>query len=129
MNGRRYLVGNLILANDEIDRVGWVARQLEEIDLSVEEMDTLQPENYPRNASEFFLSLFEDKGEKDVHTWETCEAQTSSEINKLKSENANLMIEVETLRKERDEAIKRAEELARLVEEQEEDFAHKTRKI
>ncbi|KAK4835495.1 hypothetical protein QYF36_010478 [Acer negundo] len=38
-------------------------------------------------------------------------------------------MEVEALRKERDEAIKKVEELARLVEEQEEDFAHKTRKI
>ncbi|TXG69528.1 hypothetical protein EZV62_004463 [Acer yangbiense] len=76
-------------------------------------LDGSQPENYPRNASEFFLSLFEDKGEKDVLIGETCETKTSSEISNLKSENANLMMELEALRKERDEAIKRAEELTR----------------
>ena len=92
-------------------------------------VDTLQSEDFPKNASEFFLSLIEDKGEKDVRQMDTCESQTLTEINELKSANTNLMMEVKTLRKERDEAIKKAEELARLVEEQEDDFAHKTGKI
>ena len=39
------------------------------------------------------------------------------------------MMEVEAFRKERDEAIKKADNLARLVEEQEEDFVHKAWKI
>ncbi|KAI9182659.1 hypothetical protein LWI28_027605 [Acer negundo] len=92
-------------------------------------VDILQSECHLRNASEFFLSLFENKGEKYVLIGETWEKQTTSEISKLNNENANLMIEVETFRKERDEAIKKAKKLARLVEEQEVDFSHKTRKI
>ncbi|KAK4833201.1 hypothetical protein QYF36_000516 [Acer negundo] len=39
------------------------------------------------------------------------------------------MMEVEAIGKERDEAIKKAEGLTRLVEEQKEDFAQETRKI
>ena len=38
MNGRRSLGGILIPANDEIDRVGRVARQFEELDPLVEDM-------------------------------------------------------------------------------------------
>ncbi|KAI9201172.1 hypothetical protein LWI28_019562 [Acer negundo] len=38
MSGRRLLGGTLIPANDEIDRVGYVARQFEELDPFVEEM-------------------------------------------------------------------------------------------
>ena len=38
MNGRRSLGGILIPANEEIDRVNRVARQIEEIDPLVEEM-------------------------------------------------------------------------------------------
>ena len=74
-------------------------------------MDTLPSQDYSRNANEYLdeiLALFEDKGEKDVHKEETREKQASLEINELNSENANLLKEVEALRKERDEANKRA---------------------
>ncbi|KAK4851820.1 hypothetical protein QYF36_018674 [Acer negundo] len=52
--------------------------------------ETEKSVDYPSNASKFFLSLFRDKGEEDVHTGETYETQTSSEINKLKSEKCQL---------------------------------------
>ncbi|KAK4855178.1 hypothetical protein QYF36_004763 [Acer negundo] len=94
-------------------------------------VDTL-PSQDSKNANEYLdeiLALFEEKCEKGGQVGDTCDKQSSLEIIDLKSENDNLLKEVEALRKERDEANKRAEDLARLVEEQEEDFARKTRKL
>ena len=95
-------------------------------------VDTLPSQDYSKNANEYLdeiLALFEEKCEEGGQVGDTCDKQSSLEIIELKSENANLLKEVEALRKERDEANKRAEDLARLVEEQEEDFARKTRKL
>ncbi|KAK2641027.1 hypothetical protein Ddye_022790 [Dipteronia dyeriana] len=89
-------------------------------------------EDYSRNPIEYLdeiLALFEDKGEEDNHVKEICNEDASLETNGLKSEHGYLMKKVEALRKERDEAIKRAEDLARLVEEQEEKFTRTSRKM
>ncbi|KAI9152789.1 hypothetical protein LWI28_001218 [Acer negundo] len=94
-------------------------------------MDTLPSQDF-KNANEYLdeiLALFEEKCEEGGQVRDTCDKQSSLEIIDLKSENANLLKEVEALRKERDEANKRAKDLARLVEEQNEDFARKTRKL
>ncbi|KAK4849983.1 hypothetical protein QYF36_002644 [Acer negundo] len=81
-------------------------------------MDTLPSQGYSKNANEYLyeiLTLFEEKCEEGGQVGDTCDKQSSLEIIELKSENANLLKEVEALRKERDEANKRAEDLARLL--------------
>ncbi|KAK3225650.1 hypothetical protein Dsin_005512 [Dipteronia sinensis] len=75
------------------------------------------------------LGLFEEKGEEGGQVGDTCNKSRFSNINELVSKNTDLMMRMEVLEKERDEAIKRAEDLTRIIEEQEEDFTRKTRKM
>ncbi|KAK4842684.1 hypothetical protein QYF36_025979 [Acer negundo] len=95
-------------------------------------VDTLPSQDYSKNANEYLdeiLTLFEGKCEEDGQVGDTYDKQSSSKIIELKIENADLKTEMEALRKERDDAIKKAQDLARLVEEQDEDFACKIRKL
>ncbi|KAK4839763.1 hypothetical protein QYF36_024765 [Acer negundo] len=62
--------------------------------------------------------------EKEVH-----EEEVVKENNDLITLSVDLVMKVDMLEKERDLALKIAQELSKLVEKQEEEFARKTRKM